>query len=291
MVPFSWRLGLSRTAERRPRRARLSRDLVDRLSKADAGVTSVIVSGRPRRCETLATRYGAPVKKALHGGAVLEVDRRAARRAQPGRRRRPPVGRRAGLPDDGGDDRRRSAPTRCGPGVERHARASPAAASAWRSSTPASRTHRALRGRVVVTVDFTGDRGRATATTTATARTSPGIIAGGDDDGYPGMAPGATLVNLRVLGADGSGETATSSTAIDWAIAAPRRSYNIRVINLSLGHPVFESYRDDPLCQAVAARGRRGHPGGGGGGQLRQDRRTAGRSSAASSRRATRRRR
>src|SRR5581483_11130882 len=27
--------------------------------------------------------------------------------------------------------------------------------------------------------------------------------------------------------------------------------YNIRVINLSLGRPVFESYLDDPLCQAV----------------------------------------
>jgi len=27
--------------------------------------------------------------------------------------------------------------------------------------------------------------------------------------------------------------------------------FNIRVINLSLGHPIFESYRDDPLCQAA----------------------------------------
>ncbi len=29
--------------------------------------------------------------------------------------------------------------------------------------------------------------------------------------------------------------------------------YNIRVINLSLGRPVFESYTLDPLCQAVEA--------------------------------------
>ena len=27
--------------------------------------------------------------------------------------------------------------------------------------------------------------------------------------------------------------------------------YGIRVINLSLGRPVFESYTKDPLCQAV----------------------------------------
>ena len=29
--------------------------------------------------------------------------------------------------------------------------------------------------------------------------------------------------------------------------------YNIRVINLSLGRPVFESYTLDPVCQAVEA--------------------------------------
>ena len=27
--------------------------------------------------------------------------------------------------------------------------------------------------------------------------------------------------------------------------------YNIRIINLSLGRPVYESYTTDPLCQAV----------------------------------------
>ena len=64
------------------------------------------------------------------------------------------------------------------------------------------------------------------------------------------MAPGAWIVNLKVLGADGSGTTADVIEAIDWAIAN-RRAYNIRIINLSLGHPVFESYLDDPLCQAA----------------------------------------
>ena len=38
--------------------------------------------------------------------------------------------------------------------------------------------------------------------------------------------------------------------AINRAIAL-KYQYNIRVINLSLGHPVFESYKLDPLCQAV----------------------------------------
>src|SRR5204862_7462396 len=37
---------------------------------------------------------------------------------------------------------------------------------------------------------------------------------------------------------------------LDWAISN-RRTYNIRIINLPLGHPVVESYLDDPLCQAA----------------------------------------
>ena len=64
------------------------------------------------------------------------------------------------------------------------------------------------------------------------------------------MAPGAWLVNLKVLGADGSGSTADAIAAIDWTIAN-QRTYNIRIINLSLGHPVYESYLDDPLVRAT----------------------------------------
>src|SRR5207253_10502060 len=30
-----------------------------------------------------------------------------------------------------------------------------------------------------------------------------------------------------------------------------RREYDVRVINLSLGAPVLQPYRDDPLCEAV----------------------------------------
>ena len=48
----------------------------------------------------------------------------------------------------------------------------------------------------------------------------------------------------------GQGDTSDVIAAIDWAIEH-RARYNLRIINLSLGHPVFESYRDDPLCQAV----------------------------------------
>jgi serine protease AprX len=66
-----------------------------------------------------------------------------------------------------------------------------------------------------------------------------------------GIAPGANLINIRVLGADGTGLTSDVIAGIEWAIGH-RLQYNIRVINLSLGHPVTESFTTDPLCVAVA---------------------------------------
>ncbi len=66
-----------------------------------------------------------------------------------------------------------------------------------------------------------------------------------------GMAPGASLLSLRVLQDDGAGYTSDVIAALDWAVEN-RERFKIRVINLSLGHPVFESYLDDPLCHAVA---------------------------------------
>ncbi len=67
---------------------------------------------------------------------------------------------------------------------------------------------------------------------------------------FKGIAPGANIVNLRVLDANGSATDSSVIAAIDQAISL-KSQYNIRVINLSLGHGVFESYKLDPLCQAV----------------------------------------
>src|SRR5207342_982645 len=67
---------------------------------------------------------------------------------------------------------------------------------------------------------------------------------------FRGIAPKANLINLRVLDASGSGTDSAVIAAIGQAISL-KNQYNIRVINLSLGRPVFESYTKDPLCQAV----------------------------------------
>lgn len=65
-----------------------------------------------------------------------------------------------------------------------------------------------------------------------------------------GVAPGVQIVNVRVLGKDGWGWTSDVIGGIEWAIAN-RAAYKIRVINLSLGHPVTEPSITDPLCIAV----------------------------------------
>jgi serine protease AprX len=67
---------------------------------------------------------------------------------------------------------------------------------------------------------------------------------------FKGVAPDANIVNLRVLDANGSATDSQVIAAINQAIALKSR-YNIRVINLSLGRGVYESYQLDPLCQAV----------------------------------------
>ncbi|MGO8984628.1 MAG: S8 family peptidase [Terriglobales bacterium] len=78
----------------------------------------------------------------------------------------------------------------------------------------------------------------------------------GTANGYPatyaGMAPNVNLVNLRVLDQNGSGTDSQVIAAIQEAISL-QSTYNIRVINMSLGRPVFESYTLDPVDQAVEA--------------------------------------
>ena len=84
-----------------------------------------------------------------------------------------------------------------------------------------------------------------------------GIIAGdGSSSGggafrrFSGIAPGAGLVSVRVLGRDGSGRVSDVMAGIDWVVGH-KDLYGIRVMNLSLGHPSEESASSDPLCQAV----------------------------------------
>jgi serine protease AprX len=74
---------------------------------------------------------------------------------------------------------------------------------------------------------------------------------------FIGVADNVHLINLRVLDEEGSGKDSTVIAAIQKAISL-KSKYNIRVINLSLGRPVYESSKLDPLCQAVESAWRAG---------------------------------
>ena len=67
---------------------------------------------------------------------------------------------------------------------------------------------------------------------------------------YKGLAPDVQLVVLKVLDATGAGYTSDVVRAIDFAVANKSR-FGIDVINLSLGHPIYEPASTDPLVQAV----------------------------------------
>ena len=69
---------------------------------------------------------------------------------------------------------------------------------------------------------------------------------------FKGMAPGVSIVSLRVLDGTGQGTESSVIAAIQKAVAL-KSTYNLRVINLSLGRRVHESFKTDPLCQAVEA--------------------------------------
>src|SRR6266571_1032851 len=69
---------------------------------------------------------------------------------------------------------------------------------------------------------------------------------------FKGIAPNANLINLRVLDQNGQGTDSGVISAIQVAINLQSKLH-IRVMNLSLGRQVFESYKQDPLCQAVEA--------------------------------------
>ncbi|HYT73410.1 MAG TPA: S8 family serine peptidase, partial [Vicinamibacterales bacterium] len=79
------------------------------------------------------------------------------------------------------------------------------------------------------------------------------IIAGNGFDSLgarAGIAPAADVVSLKVLDAHANGYTSNVIAALGW-VATNRLTYNIRVVNLSVGAPVTESYKTDPLTLAA----------------------------------------
>ena len=76
------------------------------------------------------------------------------------------------------------------------------------------------------------------------------------DGQYKGVAPEANLVGVKVLDSAGSGSTSDVIAGIQWAVQN-KDTYNIRVVNLSLGAPDDEGTADnlDDVIAEFSSRG------------------------------------
>jgi serine protease AprX len=117
-------------------------------------------------------------------------------------------------------------------------------------------SHPDLAGRIVAAIDFT----TANPIVSTTPLGDPGghgthvagLVAGdGSASGgaYTGVAPRANIIDIRVIDANGYSNVSTLLRAMQWVLAN-RATYNIRVVNLSLGAAPMASYKLDPLATA-----------------------------------------
>jgi subtilisin family serine protease len=238
----------------RDRRAHLSADLTRHQARKTTERTRVIVHGTDRDLDLLASRHRLQVVKRMHGAAVVLANSAELRDLSSDAvvdhlSGDLPVHNSTVISDQStAADQTRAGNTLGIPGVDGQGIGVAVVDS---GIAP----HAALV-RVVANVSFvTGDSQVTDAYGHGTH--VAGIIAGSAAaaDGVApeyagGIAPKAQLVNVRVLGADGSGLTSDVIAGIEWVVAN-RARYNIRVINLSVGHPATEACSTDPLCEAV----------------------------------------
>jgi serine protease AprX len=107
-------------------------------------------------------------------------------------------------------------------------------------------------GRVLQTVNFSSlkpDPSDSNADYSGHGTLVAGIAAGASKS-FPGVAPRANIVSLRVTNGDGKAVTSDVIAAADW-IYENRRSYDIRVANFSLNSPYATYGLLDPLNSAV----------------------------------------
>ncbi len=82
-----------------------------------------------------------------------------------------------------------------------------------------------------------------------------GIVAGDGSSSngkFKGVAPEANLVGVKVLDSRGSGAFSNVIKGIQWAVEH-KDEFSIDVISMSLGGYVQQSYKNDPVSQAVEA--------------------------------------
>jgi serine protease AprX len=118
-------------------------------------------------------------------------------------------------------------------------------------------SHPDLAGRIVAAIDFTSE--------SPTVSNIPlddlgghgthvaGLIAGdGTRSGglYTGVAPNANIIDVRVIDGHGSSNVSIILRGLQW-ILANRATYNIKVVNMSLGATPTGSYKSDLMATAA----------------------------------------
>ena len=242
-------------------RAHLSDDLLSHRTRHTAARIRVIVHGDESTLAALTTRHHVQILRRLAGGAVVaansaELDELAADRAVDHLSGDLPVRTSMSVSNQStaADQVRAGSTGLLGIGGIAGVSGQGIGVAVVDSGIS---SHAALSKKVIASVSFvTGDP--IVSDTYGHGTHVAGIIAGNAGPAAwvtplytGGIAPGAQLINVRVLGANGTGLTSDVIAGLDWAIAN-RSKYNIRVINLSLGHPVYEPAATDPLCEAVA---------------------------------------
>lgn len=109
--------------------------------------------------------------------------------------------------------------------------------------------------RVIACEDLTSEAGTEAecADTFGHGTFMAGLIAGNgasSNGKYSGAAPESNIASIKVAGFDGSTDIAKILAGVQWAVAH-QSTYNIKVLNLSLGSDSAQDYRLSPLNYAV----------------------------------------
>ncbi len=114
-----------------------------------------------------------------------------------------------------------------------------------------------LAGRLVACVDLIDTTTACGADPGGHGTHVAGIVGGSGADSaantagaYKGIAPGANIISVRVINGTGSAPLSAVIKGIQWVVQN-RKTYNIRVMNLSFGAPAANSYKNDPMVTAV----------------------------------------
>ena len=107
--------------------------------------------------------------------------------------------------------------------------------------------------RIVANVNFTNANITDTSDGFGHGTHVAGLAAGNSSvssGAYRGVASNANIISVKVLDNNGQGQQSWLLNGLNWVLTN-RTTYNIRVVNLSLGATAIDTYTNDPVCLKV----------------------------------------